>query len=46
MINRNEINENDKWDLSFLFANEEEYAKAINAIEIKTKDLKNMKNWN
>nr|WP_267509041.1 oligoendopeptidase F [Borreliella garinii] len=40
MINRNEINENDKWDLSFLFANEEEYAKAINAIEIKTKEFK------
>ncbi|EEH32518.1 oligoendopeptidase F, partial [Borreliella burgdorferi 29805] len=40
MINRNEINENDKWDLSFLFANEEEYAKTINAIEIKTKEFK------
>ncbi|WKC85183.1 oligoendopeptidase F [Borreliella lusitaniae] len=40
MINRNEINENDKWDLSFLFPNEEEYAKAINAIEIKTKEFK------
>ncbi|EEF84621.1 oligoendopeptidase F [Borreliella spielmanii] len=40
MINRNEINENDKWDLSFLFANEEEYTKAINAIEIKTKEFK------
>ncbi|MBB6207960.1 oligoendopeptidase F [Borreliella lanei] len=40
MINRNEINENDKWDLSFLFANEEEYAKAINVIEIKTKEFK------
>ncbi len=40
MINRNEINENDKWDLSFLFANEEEYVKTINAIEIKTKEFK------
>ncbi|WNY65718.1 oligoendopeptidase F [Borreliella andersonii] len=39
MINRNEINENDKWDLSFLFANEEEYAKAINAIEIKIEEF-------
>ncbi|AIK18554.1 oligoendopeptidase F [Borreliella afzelii ACA-1] len=40
MTNRNEINENDKWDLSFLFANVEEYTKAINAIEIKTKEFK------
>ncbi|APJ08857.1 oligoendopeptidase F [Borreliella afzelii] len=40
MTNRNEINENDKWDLSFLFANIEEYTKAINAIEIKTKEFK------
>ncbi|MBB6213122.1 oligoendopeptidase F [Borreliella californiensis] len=40
MINRNEINENDKWDLSFLFANEKEYTKAINAIEIKTEEFK------
>ncbi|AJA90078.1 oligoendopeptidase F [Borreliella chilensis] len=40
MINRNEINENDKWDLSFLFVNEEEYIKAINAIEMKTKEFK------
>lgn len=40
MTNRNEINGNDKWDLSFLFANIEEYTKAINAIEIKTKEFK------
>nr|WP_267508037.1 oligoendopeptidase F [Borreliella afzelii] len=40
MTNRNEINENDKWDLSFLFTNVEEYTKAINAIEIKTKEFK------
>ncbi|UPA16118.1 oligoendopeptidase F [Borrelia coriaceae] len=40
MIERNKINENDKWDLSSLFKNNEEYKETVKKIKIKLQNFK------
>ncbi|AHH10411.1 Oligoendopeptidase F [Borrelia coriaceae ATCC 43381] len=40
VIERNKINENDKWDLSSLFKNNEEYKETVKKIKIKLQNFK------
>ncbi|UCP01276.1 oligoendopeptidase F [Borrelia hermsii] len=40
MIERSKINENDKWDLSSLFKNNEEYRETVKKIKLKLQDFK------
>ncbi|AHH09691.1 Oligoendopeptidase F [Borrelia parkeri SLO] len=40
MIERSKINEDDKWDLSFLFKNNEEYKETVKKIKLKLQDFK------
>ncbi|BDU63072.1 oligoendopeptidase F [Candidatus Borrelia fainii] len=40
MIERSKINENDKWDLSSLFKNNEEYKETVKKIKLKLQDFK------